>query len=128
VYSDVGLHESARRCTPSTLYLGLGLLELACLVLFSLLAFLLVFELLVLEVLVRPRGRSVGVTSVTSAGRRVLYGLSGLSFCGCLDTNFDTSVFEGYEESVDAAGAAVGCVRVEEPGVKEALGESLLSR
>jgi hypothetical protein len=42
-------------------------------------------------------------------------------------TNFDEFVFQGCEESVDAVGAAVGCLRVEEAGVNEAFCNSLLS-
>jgi hypothetical protein len=38
----------------------------------------------------------------------VLKGLSGLSFCGHVETNFDTFVFLGCEEAVDAIGFAVG--------------------
>jgi hypothetical protein len=87
------LQESARRCTPSALCLALGLLVLACLVLFALFTFFHVLEFLVLEVLVRPRGRSVGVASVAPAGRWLLKGLSGLSFCGRVETNFDPLVF-----------------------------------
>jgi hypothetical protein len=122
------LQESARRCILSALCFGLGLLVLACLVLLALLAFFLVLEVLVLEVLVRPRGRSVGITSVALAGRRVLNGLSGLSFCGRVETNFDPLVFRGCEESVDAVDAPVGNLYVEEARVHEALNDSLLSR
>jgi hypothetical protein len=44
-----------------------------------------------------------------------------------VETNFDALVFHGCEESVDAVGAAVGCLGVEEAGVDEALGDSLFS-
>jgi hypothetical protein len=44
------------------LCLGLGLLALACLVLFAFLSPPLVLELLVLETLVWPRGEYIGVT------------------------------------------------------------------
>jgi hypothetical protein len=124
----------ARRCTSSALCLGLGLglglglLVLSCHVLLSLLAFLRVFELLVLEVLVPPRGRFVGVAAVSSAGRRLLKGLSGLSFCGRVETNFDAFVVLGCEESVNAVSVAVGCLRDKEAGESEALGDSLRSR
>jgi hypothetical protein len=100
---------------------------LASLVLVALLAFFLVREFLFFEVLVRPRGRSVGVASVALAGRRLLKGLSSLSFCGRVETNFDSFVFQGREEAVDAVGAAVGRMCVEEPGVDEAFGYLLLS-
>jgi hypothetical protein len=121
------LQKTARWCTPSALCLGLGLLVLACLVLLALLAFLLVHEFLVLKVLDRPRGRYVGVASVAPAGRRILKGLSSLSFCGRVETNFDPFVFHGCEEAVDAVGAAVGRLCVEESGIYEAFGDSLLS-
>jgi hypothetical protein len=49
--------------------------------------------ILVLETLVRPRGEYVGIASVDSAGRLSLKGLSGLSFCGRVETNFDVLVF-----------------------------------
>jgi hypothetical protein len=77
----------------SALCLGLGLFVLASLVLVALLAFFLVLDFLVFEVLVRPRGRSVGVASVAPAGRRMLKCLSGLNFCGRVETNFDSFVF-----------------------------------
>jgi hypothetical protein len=114
------------RCTPSALYLGLGLFVLVSLVLIALLAFFLVPEYLVFEVLVWPRGRSVGAASVAPAGRRLLKGLTGLSFCGRVETNFDSFVFQGREEAVDAVGAAVGRLCVEESRVDEAFGDSLL--
>jgi hypothetical protein len=117
------LQESARRCTPSALCLGLGLFVLACLVILALLAFF-----LVLEVLVRPRGRFVGVTSVAPTGCRLLKGLRGLSFCGRVDASFDSLVFQGCEESVEAVGTAVGNLCVQEAGVHEAFGDSHLSR
>jgi hypothetical protein len=88
----------------------------------------LVLEVLVLEVIVWPRGRSLGVASVAHAGRLLLKGLSGLSFCGRVETNFDPFVFHGCEESVDAVGTTVGSLCVEEAGVNEAFGDSLLSR
>jgi hypothetical protein len=91
------------------------------------LSLILVLLLLVLETLVRPRDESVGVASVASAGRILLKGFSGLSSCGRVETNFDALVFQGCEESVDAVGAAVGCLGVEEAGVDEALGDSYLS-
>jgi hypothetical protein len=53
--------------------------------------------------------------------------LSGLSFCGGVETNLDPFVFQGCEEAVDAVGAAVGRLCVEEAGVYEAFGDSLLS-
>eukprot|EP00193_Tetraselmis_chui_P000280 CAMPEP_0177761228 /NCGR_PEP_ID=MMETSP0491_2-20121128/5692_1 /TAXON_ID=63592 /ORGANISM="Tetraselmis chuii, Strain PLY429" /LENGTH=192 /DNA_ID=CAMNT_0019277187 /DNA_START=859 /DNA_END=1439 /DNA_ORIENTATION=- len=109
------------------LCLGLGLFVLASLVLVALLSFFLVPDFLVFEVLVRPRGRSVGVASVAPAGRRLLKSLSGLSFCGRVETNFEAFVFKCREEAVDAVGAAVGSLCVEESGVDEAFGDSLLS-
>jgi hypothetical protein len=96
--------------------------------LLALLAFFLVLEVLVLEVLVRPRGRSVGITSGALAERRLLNGLSGLSFRGRVETNFDPLVFQGCEECVDAIGAPVGNMYVEEAGVNQAFNDSLLSR
>jgi hypothetical protein len=45
-----------------------------------------------------------------------------------VETNFDTFVVKGCEESIDAVGAVVGCMRIEEAGVSEALGDSLRSR
>jgi hypothetical protein len=80
--------------------------------------------LLVLETLVRPRGEYVGVTSVASAVCLLLQGLSGLSFCGRVETNFDAFVFHGGEEPVEAVGAAVGGLGVEKAGVDETLGDS----
>jgi hypothetical protein len=53
--------------------------------------------------------------------------LSGLSFCGRVETNLDPFVFQGREEAVDAVGAAVGRMCVEGAGVDEAFGDSLLS-
>jgi hypothetical protein len=53
--------------------------------------------------------------------------LSGLSFCGRVETNFDPFVFQGCQEAVDTVGAAVGRLCVEEAGVDEAFGHSLLS-
>jgi hypothetical protein len=47
----------------------------------------------------------VGVATVAFAGRRLLKGLSGLSFCGRVETNFDVIVFRGCEESIDAVDA-----------------------
>jgi hypothetical protein len=44
-----------------------------------------------------------------------------------VETNFDALVFQGCEEFVDAVGAAVGCLGVEEAEVCEALGDSLFS-
>jgi hypothetical protein len=87
------VHKSARRCTPSALCLGLGLRDLTYFVRISLLAFLFVLELLVLETLVRPRGKSVGVASVASAGRRLPKGLSGLCFYDRVENKFDPFVF-----------------------------------
>jgi hypothetical protein len=46
----------------------------------------------------------------------LLKGLSGLSFCSRMETNFDAFVFQGCEESIDVVGAAVGLPRVEEAG------------
>jgi hypothetical protein len=51
-----------------------------------------------------------------------------LSFSGRVETSFDPFVFRGCEESVDAVGAAVGSLCVDEAGVHEAFGDSLLSR
>jgi hypothetical protein len=81
-----------------------------------------------LEVFVRPRGKHVGVASVSFPRQRVLKGLCGLSFCGRVETNFETFVCQGCEEFVDAVGAPVGCMRVQETGVHEAFCDSLLSR
>jgi hypothetical protein len=86
---------------------------MACLVLLAFLSLLRVFDLLVLESLVRPRGEYVGVASVPSAGRLLLKGLNGLSFCGPVETNFNALVFQGCGECVDAVGVAVGCLGVE---------------
>jgi hypothetical protein len=58
----------------------------------------------------------------------LLKGLSGLSFCGRVETNFDPFVFYGCEESVDAFGAAVGSMCVEKAGVHEAFCDSQLFR
>jgi hypothetical protein len=44
-----------------------------------------------------------------------------------VETNFDPFVFPGCKEAVDAVGAAVGLMCVEEAGVDEAFGDSLLS-
>jgi hypothetical protein len=44
-----------------------------------------------------------------------------------VETNFDPFVFHGREEAVDAVGAAVGRMCVEEAGVDEAFGDLLLS-
>jgi hypothetical protein len=93
---------------------------LAYIVLLALLAVFLILEVIVLEVLVRPCGRYVGVASVSPAGRRLLKGLSSLSFCGRVETNFNPFVFQGREESVDAVGAAVDSMCAEEAGVDEA--------
>jgi hypothetical protein len=87
------LHESARRCTPLALFLGLGLLVMACLVLLSLLALVLVRLHLVLETLARQLVESVGVASVASTGCRLRKGVMGLSFCGRVETSFDAFVF-----------------------------------
>jgi heme exporter protein D len=81
--------------TPS-LSLGTRLLVLAGLVFLSFFALLLVLLLLVLETIVRSRVELVGVASVTTAERRLLKVLSGLSFCGRVETNFDAVVFKGY--------------------------------
>jgi hypothetical protein len=121
------LEESARRCTPSSLCLGLGLLVLACLAVLSFLSLVLVLLLLVLSTLVRPRVKSPGAASVAPAGRRLLKGLSDMSLCGRVETNFDALVVMGCGDSVDAVGAAVGCLGVEEAGVYEALGDSFVS-
>jgi hypothetical protein len=67
------------------------------------------------------------VASVTSAERRLLKDLSDLSFCGRVETNFDTFVFKGWEESIDVDGASVGCLSFEEADDYEALDDSLLS-
>jgi hypothetical protein len=57
----------------------------------------------------------------------MLTSLSGLSFCGRVETNFDPFVIQGCEEAVDAVGAAVGRMCVEEAGADEASGDSLFS-
>jgi hypothetical protein len=44
-----------------------------------------------------------------------------------VETNFDALAFHGCEDSVDAADAAVSYLSVEEAGLNEALGDSLLS-
>jgi hypothetical protein len=44
-----------------------------------------------------------------------------------METNFDPFVFQGCEEAVDAVGAAVGRMCVEESGVYKAFGDSLLT-
>jgi hypothetical protein len=44
-----------------------------------------------------------------------------------VETNFDALVFQGCEESIDAADASAGRQSVEEAGVCEALGDSLFS-
>ena len=44
-----------------------------------------------------------------------------------METNFEAFVFQCREEAVDAVGAAVGSLCVEESGVDEAFGDSLLS-
>jgi hypothetical protein len=44
-----------------------------------------------------------------------------------VETSFDAFVFHGCEKSIDAVGAAVGYMDIEEAGVYEALGDSLLS-
>jgi hypothetical protein len=100
---------------------------LACLVLLSFLSLVLVLLLLVIEAFVRPRVESIGVASVAPAGCRLINGLSGLSFCGRVETNFDALVFRGREEAVDAVNEAVGCLGVEDVGVYEALGDTLMS-
>eukprot|EP00193_Tetraselmis_chui_P008514 CAMPEP_0177754336 /NCGR_PEP_ID=MMETSP0491_2-20121128/1955_1 /TAXON_ID=63592 /ORGANISM="Tetraselmis chuii, Strain PLY429" /LENGTH=146 /DNA_ID=CAMNT_0019269713 /DNA_START=1331 /DNA_END=1770 /DNA_ORIENTATION=- len=50
-----------------------------------------------------------------------LFFLSGLSFCGRVETNFDAGVFEDCEEFIDAIGVAVGCLSAEEAGVYDSL-------
>jgi hypothetical protein len=42
-----------------------------------------------------------------------------------VETNFGAFVLQGCEESIDAVGAAVGCLRVKEAGVYKALGDEL---
>jgi hypothetical protein len=123
------LQESARWCTPSSLGLGLGLglLVPACLFLLSFLSLVLVLLLFVLEALVRLRDEFVGIASVAPAGHWLLNAMCGLSFCGRVETNFDAFVSHGCEESVDAVDDAIGCLGIEEAGVYEALGDSLLS-
>jgi formylmethanofuran dehydrogenase subunit E len=44
-----------------------------------------------------------------------------------VETNFDAFIFHGCEEPVDAVGASVGHLGVEELGVDVTLGDSLLS-
>jgi hypothetical protein len=44
-----------------------------------------------------------------------------------VETNFDAFVFKGWEGSIDAVGTSVICLGVEEAGVYEALGDSLLA-
>jgi hypothetical protein len=44
-----------------------------------------------------------------------------------VETKFDSFVFQGREEAVDAVGVAVGRLCVEEAGVDETFGDSLLS-
>jgi hypothetical protein len=52
--------------------------------------------------------------------------LSG--FCGRAETNFDAFVFKGcHNKTIDAVGAVVGCLPIEETGIYDALGDSLLS-
>jgi hypothetical protein len=51
-----------------------------------------------------------------------------LSFSGRVDSDFDSLVFQGCEESIDAVGVLVGRLGVGELGVDESLGDSLLSR
>jgi hypothetical protein len=62
---------------------------MTCLVLLSLLDLVLVLLLFIFETRVRPRGMFVGGASVASTRRRLLKGLSGLSFCGRVETNLD---------------------------------------
>jgi hypothetical protein len=75
-----------------------------------------VFLLFVLETLVQPRVESVGVASVAYVHLLVVgcLKMSGLSFCGRVETNFDEFfLLHGCEESIDAVGASLGCLRVE---------------
>jgi hypothetical protein len=53
--------------------------------------------------------------------------MSGLSFYNRVETNFDAFVFQSWEESIYVIGASVGYLGVEEAGVYEGLGDSLLS-